>query len=447
MKQPNVLWIMVDQQQSRAMGLLDPSYRTPNLDKLARRSIRFDKHITAAAQCTPARATWMTGRYPHQVGVNQLGHALSADQPTVAKEFLKSGYETAYFGKWHLYTPPNEHGFEITARPNEGYLDYGGGEADNERAWSHMDAITTAQTLHYLDHYTGEKPFFAVTSWNMPHPGIDAQPFELIERFASGHPLEEMPVPRSFYEDDLSTKPAHQRIRATTGEGVLDEAAIREDAQKYRTMLELMDWHLGRVLDMLEQRNLLDDTAIIYTSDHGDLQGAHRLRLKGVVPYKELYEVPLLLHIPGRTVDGGIVERITSSAAVPGTLLDIAGIPLPDSFEGGSLLPFLESTETMKKNEDDFVFIEHYKAYWGFHPFRGIQTNRFKYVYYYNEDVEEMYDLVMDPDELRNVADDQLNAEIKAVFRQQVDDWWERTGALSVQPIKVELKGLWAELV
>ncbi|WP_134698603.1 sulfatase [Ammoniphilus sp. YIM 78166] len=444
MKKPNVLWIMTDQQRSEAMGCLDPSYKSPNLDELASRSIRFDKHITTAAQCTPARATWMTGRYPHQVGVNQIGHGLSTELPTVGKEFQKHGYETAYFGKWHLFTPVEEHGFEITEGPTNGYLDFGGGQAENVRAWSHQDAIATAQALHYLDHYSGDKPFFTILSWNMPHPG--GGPFELIEQFAGEHPLEKMPVPRSFYEDDLSTKPEHQRMRATSEESEMDEEIIRQDAQKYRTMIQQMDWHLGRVLKMLKHRGLAENTVILYTSDHGDLQGAHRLRLKGVVPYKELYEVPLLLHIPGRTEQGGVVTRITSSAAVPGTLLDIAGAPVPDCFEGGSLLPMIESPDSMNATEDDYVFIEHYKAYWGFHPFRGIQTHRWKYVYYYNEDVEEMYDLVNDPDELRNAAYDQENAEIKRKFRQQVDTWWEQTGALRVQPVKFPGRGPWAEV-
>jgi arylsulfatase len=445
MKRPNVLWIMTDQQMSRAFGCLDDSYRTPNMDKLVRRSVRFDKHITAAAQCTPARATWMTGRYPHQVGVNQLGHALSAQQRSVGQEFRAAGYETAYFGKWHLYTSLQEHGFDIVDCPTEGYLDFGGGDEDDARAWSHADGIATAQALHYLDHCAGERPFFAVVSWNMPHPNIRDIPFELIGRYADHYPLEQMPVPRSFYEDDLSSKPPHQQERAALEP--MDEAAIREDAQKYRTMLELVDWNLGRIMEMLEKRGHLDNTVILYTSDHGDMQGAHRLRLKGVVPYKELYEVPLLLSIPGCAANGEVVRRLTSSASVPGTLLDAAGLPVPASFEGGSLLPLLESPDRMEANDEDFVFIEHYKAYWGFHPFRGIQTGRWKYVYYYNEDREEMYDLVNDPDELRNCAQQSEHASVKQELRGRVDVWWEETGALSVEPVKVELTGIWSGLV
>ncbi|WP_167859027.1 sulfatase family protein [Paenibacillus cymbidii] len=445
MGRPNLLWIMTDQQQSRAIGCLDASYKTPNLDALAACSIRFDKHITTCAQCTPSRATWMTGRFPHQVGVNQLGHALSADQPTVAKELLKAGYETAYFGKWHLHTPLDEHGFTVTDGPVGDDLDYGGGNAEDERAYSHIDAVTTAKAMNYLRRIDGNKPFFAVVSWNSPHPGDG--PFELIGRFANEYPLESMPVPASFTSDDLSKKPAHQLARATIGESALDERTVRVDAQKYRTMIQLMDWHLGRILELLEQRGLRENTVILFTSDHGDLQGAHRLRLKGVVPYKELYEVPLLLHIPGRSDNSGVVHRLTSSAAVPGTLLDIAGVKIPSSFEGGSLLPLIDSAESMSVQENDFVFFEHYRAYWGFHPFRGIQTPAWKYIYYYHDNWEEMYHLAEDPDEVRNQADDPRWAQIKAQLRRLVDDWWEETGALSVEPIKVQLKGYFEHLV
>lgn len=448
MNQPNVLWIMTDQQQSRAMGLLDSSYKTPHLDDLARSGVRFDKHITVSAQCTPARAAWMTGQYPHQVGVNQLGHALSTDRHTVAKEFRKAGYETAYFGKWHLYTPVEQHGFDITEYEPGPYLDYGGGiESEDSIQWSHLDGITAAQALNYLEKRDSGKPFFTVVSWHMPHPGTTFGPFELIERYAHEFDPAAIPVPSSFYTDDLNTKPDHQRLRAQDDQCRLTEQTVREDAQKYRSMLRLMDWHLGRLLDMLDRQDLTENTIVLFTSDHGDMQGAHRLRLKGVVPYRELYEVPLLLRIPKCTRPGQVVSRLTSSAAVPGTLLDAAGIPVPDCFEGGSLLPLLADSSPQKAKAEDYVFFEHYKAYWGFHPFRGIQTPKWKYVYYYMDDKEEMYDLAQDPDEVFNVAAREDLAALKANLKSMVDEWWEQTGALSVQPVKVPETGKWAELV
>ena len=97
---------------------------------------------------------------------------------------------------------------------------------------------------------------------------------------------------------------------------------------------------------------------------------------------------------------------------------------------------------------EEHVFFEHYKAYWGFHPFYGIQTHKWKYVYYYQEDLEEMYDLVADPDEIVNVVDSAEAAEMKAALRSRVSAWWQDTGALSVTPVKVQDAGeAWAKLV
>ncbi|WP_317957541.1 sulfatase-like hydrolase/transferase, partial [Paenibacillus chitinolyticus] len=122
---------------------------------------------------------------------------------------------------------------------------------------------------------------------------------------------------------------------------------------------------------------MLENTVILFTSDHGDMQGAHRLRLKGVIPYKELYNVPLILYLPGEKPKRKIIPDLISTSAVTGTLLDAAGIPVPKECEGGSLLPVLDRTEPPS---DECVFFEHYKAYWGRHPMIGVQTPEWKYV-------------------------------------------------------------------
>lgn len=427
----NVIMISTDQQSANAMGCVDSSYWTPHLDRLAQLGVRYTGAISASAQCTPSRATWMTGKYPHQVGVNQIGHVLDPQEWGIAKAFNAAGCETVYFGKWHLGLSASAHDFQVTEYRTEG-LELGGAHP-NSAFHSHKDAVSTTMALNYLEDYDGSKPFFMKLCWYMPHPNAPAdKPFERVERFADRFPLEEMPVPRSFYEDDLSTKPAFQAERANTGESKLTDALVRRDAQRYRSMLALMDWNLGRLLEKLEDKGLLDRTAIVFTSDHGDLQGAHRLRLKGVLPYKELYHVPLIVYVPGLRPSRSVVPDLVSSAAVPGTLLETAGLRVPSECEGGSLLPHAMRDE---RPPEEHVFFEHYKAYWGHHPFRGVQTPAWKYVYYYEENMEEMYDLLHDPDEMRNVAG-QPEAEVeRRRLRELVDRWWEDTGGLTRTPI------------
>ncbi|GBF77278.1 hypothetical protein PA598K_05817 [Paenibacillus sp. 598K] len=427
----NVLMISTDQQQMKAMGCADPSYRTPRLDQLAAMGVRFTGAISASAQCTPSRAAWMTGKYPHKVGVNNIGHVLDPQEWGIAKAFNAYGYETVYFGKWHLGLTPADHHFQVTDYRTDG-LELDGAREDS-RFHSHRDAVTTTQALNYLADYEGDKPFFMKVCWYMPHPNTpEDQPFEYLPSYAASFPLAEMPVPDSFYADDLSTKPAFQKQRAEKAESLLTEAIVRRDAQRYRAMLALMDRNLGRLLDQLERKGLLRDTVILFTSDHGDMQGAHRLRLKGVLPYKELYNVPMILYVPGHEPHRKIIPDLLSSAAVPGTLLAAAGLPVSESFEAGSFLQLLDRTE---RPPEEAVFFEHYKAYWGFHPFRGIQTAKWKYVFYYEEELEELYDLEADPDEIVNVASAPAHAAIRSSLKSRVDQWWEETGGLTREPI------------
>jgi arylsulfatase len=431
--EPNVIWIMTDQQQAGAMGCLDASFHTPRLDELIATGVRFAKNICTSAQCSPSRASWMTGRYPHQVGVNQIGHILDPEEPNIARTFAESGYETVYFGKWHLGSVPLEkYGFQVVDYRTDG-VDFVYAHSHHPNFWSGRDAVTTAKAVNYLeDHRDKTKPFFMTVSWYMPHPNAPENgPFELIEHFADRFPLEQMSVPDSFYNDDLTTKPRYQMERSQSDESRLTEDIVRRDAQKYRTMLALMDHNLGKLLDAVKRNGFSDNTIIVFTSDHGDMQGAHRLRLKGVLPYKELYETPLVFIFPQGNGNRQTIDDLVSSAAVPGTLLAAAGLPVPDCFEGGSLLPLLNQE---KRDPESKVFFEHYKAYWGYHPIRGVQTEQWKYVYYYEEDMEEMYDLTVDPDELTNIAADSRVKAVKSELRKEVDGWWERTGALSRKP-------------
>lgn len=427
----NIIMIATDQQQMQAMSCADPSYRTPNLDRLARMGVRFTGAISTSAQCSPSRATWMTGKYPHQVGVNNIGHMLDPNEWGIAKEFNAHGFETSYFGKWHLGLTPADHDFQITNYRVDG-LELDGANED-PRFHSYKDSVTTIQAINYLADYQSEKPFFMTVCWYMPHPNApEDYPFEYLPQDAAAFSKELMPVPESFYKDDLSTKPAFQRERATKNESVLTEEIVKRDAWRYRAMLSLMDRNLGRLLNQLESKGLLDNTVILFTSDHGDMQGAHRLRLKGVIPYKELYNVPMILYVPGMKPPRKVVPDLFSTAAVPGTLLEAAGLPVSEHFEGGSFLHLLQRVE---RPSEEKVFFEHYKAYWGYHPFRGIQTAKWKYVFYYEEGFEEMYDLVEDPDENVNIADRLDVDEIRRELKNAVDRWWDETGALSREPI------------
>lgn len=430
--QKNVLVIMTDQHQADALGCVDPSYETPNLDELARKGVRFAEAYCASGQCTPSRAAMMAGQYPHELGVLQIGHALPPGAETVGKVFERSGYQTAYFGKWHLYASLQDHGFQVTDYATDG-ISHGAIDPleDSRQA---QDARATAQLLNYLDGLDLSRPFLAVISWHAPHP-----PFRNIPPYSERISEQEMPIPPSYRLDDLASKPAWQQARAATGESRLTEAIVRADAKAYRSQVAYADWNVGRILDVLQRKGVSDNTVVAFTADHGDMQGAHRLRLKGVVPYQELYRVPLVLFDPEAN-NGRVSTHLVSTVSLPATLLSCAGLESPPAYSGPSLRPLLDSATAPW---DDRVFIQHWRAYWGFHPFVGVVTPEWKFVTYLLDQGEaELYSRVDDPLELHNRAHDPRYGAVRGELLALVREWWHGTGGLSVAPLRVR-DGTW----
>jgi len=286
-----------------------------------------------------------------------------------------------------------------------------------------VDRAITDTTCRFLGEYDPSRPLFLTVSFQEPHP-----PFELVEEFADRYPLERLALPVSYYADDLATKPPFQRARNRDREhgDAAAESSMKRELRQYYTMISHLDACVGQVRAALEAKAMWEDTVVIFTSDHGDMMGAHRMRLKGTLPYDEVFVVPLLVRIPSMHFPRSVVDDLTVNVSVPGTLLEAAAIPYPAEFKGRSLLPAMRRTEHPK---DEIMFFEHYGAYWGLHPFRAARTRRWKYIKYYGPDeTDELYDMELDPYELRNKAADPDAADTKAELERRVDAWWAETG-------------------
>jgi arylsulfatase A-like enzyme len=177
-----------------------------------------------------------------------------------------------------------------------------------------------------------------------------------------------------------------------------------------------------------------DESVVLFTTDHGDMMGAHRMRLKGTLPYEEIFRIPFVLKLPtsARPPVRKVVDDLGVNVSQPGTLMEAAGLPVPSEFKGGSLL---SSVYRDHRPQSEAAFYEHYAAYWGVHPFRAIRSREadgteWKLVRYYGSDAgeDELYDLVNDPLELRNCAADPALAEVRRGLERQVDEWWQATG-------------------
>ena len=442
-RRPHVLLFICDQMQQRKLGMHDPVSYTPELDRLAREGILYTHVHSSNGQCVPSRASMQTGLYPHEVGVmiiygfhNHTAH-LTGNERTVGHVFREAGYTTAFFGKTHFGTTLKNLGYD---HGSEGPR--GGGEGERaarasgrRHRVSETDREIVDDALAFVLDHDPSQPLFLTVSIHQPHP-----PFEVVERFADRFGTDALPLPLSFRGDNLSDKPAFHCEHVADGRhgyptaSAEDEQRLRAELRQYYTMIANVDALFGEVRAALEGKSMWQDTAALFTSDHGDMMGAHRMRLKGTIPYDEIFRIPFILKLPADTPEPTrrVVQDLGCNVSQPGTLVAAAGLPVPADFKGGSLLPAAYRASAPAREE---VFFEHYGAYWGLHPFRAVRVRdpergEWKLAKYYGPDTGEveLYDLRADPHEIMNRAHDRAVADWRGELEQRVDDWWEHTG-------------------
>ncbi len=414
---PNIIFYFSDQQRWDTVN----ETATPNLMQLSREGIKFDNSYTCQPVCGPARACLQTGLYATQNKCYWNGIPLPRDVKPLAEYFNEAGYETAYVGKWHLASDRLPHGFhcEKTAVPEElqgGYKDWWRG-ADVLEFTSHgydgyvfdkagnkidfkgyrADCINDF-ALEYLDQKTSDKPFFMFVSHIEPHHQNDRHcyegPKDTVENFR------DYPLP-----DDLTF--------------------LKGDYEKmypdYMAAINSLDKNVGKLVDKLKEKGLYDNTVIIYTSDHGSHFKTRNLEYKRSC-HDSATHTPLI--IKGGMFEGGKCDdRLVSLIDLPATLLDIAGIEIPESYMGRSLVKELETGE-----ERDCVFIQISESQCG----RAIRTKKYKYsvraltatgyvmhsspVYF--EDY--LYDLEKDPIEKNNLIKSPEYKQVRKELKQML---------------------------
>ena len=422
-RRPDVILVLTDQQRADAFGAAGATdLHTPVMDRLAREGVVFTRAFTATPQCSPSRAALLTGHYPHRTGVmgNTAGEGgrgragggsppagmsgpLDRSLPTLGRILAAAGYETAYFGKWHLGGTPGDYGFE-------------------SHDFTIDDPTLARRVVAFLQKRPGSgprKPLFLIVSWLNPHDIYDV--FTAAPPGARALAAARLP---SNLADDLSRKPFPQRHYLAEDQGKPFVAAGHDVWRRYRAfyngLVETVDREIGTVLGALERSDVPPIT--VFTTDHGDHGGAHGLPYKGPAMYEELVRVPLVVSWPGR-IRPARSDALVSLIDVLPTLCDLTGVPAPDGVDGLSLRPVLEQrTDGVR----EAVFGEYYgKQAWRV-PIRMVRTARWKYVRYLGYG-EELYDLAADPGELRNLASEPGAASDRARLARELDDWMRRT--------------------
>lgn len=404
----NILIIMTDQEQ---VGRQLPPLRRPNRDRIAATGLNYVHHYVSNPVCSPSRGSLFTGLYPWQSGVvgnvdiYQNGPPLDPQIPTVGSVFRAQGYETGFFGKWHLswlvedpilveedYNGGRrdqlvQFGFNTSFIPND---------SDDRPLGTRWDGETSRRAAAWIR--TAEasgKPWLAVVSLVNPHD----IPFAAL---LAGHKLPDYPitVPRSWNEElkgaDLPAElrrgpPQKAPFPAAFGIAPSTEAEWREYIQRYCFLLESTDQHVGTVMDALEESGGRDHTLVVYTSDHGEMAGAHGRTGKGVM-YEESVTVPFILSNPRQFPTGRTTEALASNIDVATTVAGWAGVRWPAGSSGVQLL----------RGDREAVFsISGPKS----HMVQMVRSGALKLVKY-PSGAEQLFDLGKDPDELQNRARD-----------------------------------------
>ncbi len=409
-KRPNVVFILSDQQHYQAMGTVDNFFQTPNIDALAKESVVFEHAFVTTPQCSPSRASMMTGLYPHKTGMmNNVGSAGGTELalPTIGKRMQDAGYVTGFMGKWHLGA--NKIG-------NAGW-DVRSGSKD----WDDENASKLA--LSFMEeHAGGDKPLFMFMMFNDPH---DIYHFQNRPNRDPAK-VKEAVLGESWYQENLAAKPAPQLAFMKNNQGMIIHGKEKTEWQYYRDYyrqkVTLFDDMLGRVITKLKDQGMWDNTIIVFSSDHGDMDTFHKLIFKGPFMYEHMIRVPAFIRVPPQL--GGVTPYVERKHdwlnvdMVP-TVLDLVGLEVPQ-VDGISYKPLLTDGEQGKPRE--FVVTQYYGKQKWVNPIRSIRNHQFKYNLYL-EFGEELYDLENDPNEIVNLANDAKFAKVKAGLRIQLDKW------------------------
>ena len=403
MKKPNIIFIFTDQQHWHAVGYMDHFYTTPALDALAADGIVFTRAYCSTPQCSPSRSTIMTGYYPHKTGVlGNIGASGGEDlqMKTIGVMLQEQGYYTGYFGKWHIGKDP-----EGTAGWDE---DHGVTGED-----CYHDSMHPQMPLDFLDRMADmEKPFALVVAINDPHD---------IYYFTDGERCgDEAELPDSYCQQDFSSVPKVQSDFMKYDQGRTindkDEIAWKEYRSLYKDKIRKCDWIAAAVLQKVKENGWYDDSLVIYSSDHGDMDTHNRLIFKGPFMYDHMLRVPLIIKAPGQKTGNRTEEMVMNTDLVP-TIMDYVCGTVPEG-DGLSLKPLCEGS-SMGREE---VVAQYYGKQKWVNPIRTIITKRYKYNRYIMHG-EELYDLEDDPGEVKNLAGDPDYREIKNELSNKLNIW------------------------
>ena len=437
-QKPNLLVILTDQHNPHVMRCAgDPIIRTPNLDRLASRGVRFTSTYCGSPLCAPSRMTFLTSRHCSDIEVWTNGCSLDSRIPTFAHSLKAAGYETVLCGRMHFNGPDQRHGFESRIVGDIGHArrssetpllgdiprDTTGLGSDVVRyagagstAYKAYDDVVTGVCKEFLEARSrtpGDRPLALVLGLLLPHSPLICPP-ELFEYY---HKRVEMPeLPEGYLDSLHPAMKAHRKFRGFDDLSA-DQARVARAA--YYGLVEYSDRKIGEVLDTLEAGHFGGNTAVVYLSDHGDMAGEHGLWTKTSF-YEGSVGVPMIWSFPGRFVEGRVVDRVASLLDVGPTLMSLAEFNSTEPLAGKSLRGFLEGTGDIPDWPDE-TFSEN-EGRLGDSPSRMVCQGPWKLIHYHGYEQPQLFNLQEDPGEFDDLRNDPTCADVLARLHSKARD-------------------------
>jgi N-acetylglucosamine-6-sulfatase len=443
-RRPNIVMVLVDDMRFDEMRVAGhPFIDTPNMDRLAREGARFTNAFATTPLCSPSRASFLTGQYPHFNGIIDNTARPSHNLRVFPLELQRAGYRTGFFGKWHMGNDDSPRpGFDHwVAMPGQGEAIDPSLNVDGSRVKA--KGYTTDLLTDYVERFVdrpSEQPFLVYLAHKAIHPNViqrddgslvpvPGQPggFVAAERHRGRYLGRTMPRRANAFKPPLGKPALLRQIDKLPPLGP-KTATLDEEIRGRQEMLLGVDDSLGRILATLERKGVLDETLVVFTSDHGYFYGEHGLNEERRLAYEEAIRIPLVMRYPRLTPAGSTPGQMALSIDLAPTLLEVAGVKPGADVQGRSLVPVLRQDARDWRSS----FLIEYFTDTVFPRIRNMgyvaaRTARHKYIQYRElRGMDELYDLETDPFEETNLIDrpdagevlQRMQAELKSLLEE-----------------------------
>jgi arylsulfatase A-like enzyme len=473
---PNIVFIFSDDHAFQALSAYGHPLKlleTPNLDRIAKEGMRFDRCVVPNSICGPSRATVMTGKYSHKNGFyNNSNSRFDSSQQTFPKLLKAAGYQTAVIGKWHLISDPV--GFDYWhILPGQGAY-YNPPMIDNGKQVKHEGYTTDIindLSIEWLKKRDKSKPFLLMSQHKAPHrewePALrhlgwdndrkHPEPATLFDNYSQRGLAwrdQDMSIEKTFTERDAKLVtpgnltpeqkkawdayygPRNEKFRQANLKG---EDLVRWRYQRYMhdylACVKAVDEAVGKLLKFLDDEGLTKNTLVMYSADQGFYLGEHGWFDKRWI-VEESLRTPLVARWPGVIKPGGSTKAIVSNLDFAETFLEAAGLPVPADMQGRSLLPIFKGQQPKDWRTSFYYHYYEYPVPHRVRPHYGVVTDRYKLVHYYKPDLDEweLLDRQKDPDETRSFYHDPDYAKVVADLKKELARLRTEVGETSDPP-------------